>query len=274
MKITHDFHIHTNLSMCAKGKADFEGYMETFEKMGHTKVGFSDHFWDNDVPIDFDSYTPRNRITRFYTEQGFDHVTELLPKIRSYRGPVKISFGVEAEYDPFHHGVGITEAVAEQLDHILVPNSHTHMMMPIEFYEPYEKHAEYMINAYLEIMRCPVGRYVTAMAHPFEAVCCPYDNRILIDMIPDDTYRRLFDEQAERGIAFEINVSYMKNLTHEEIEQSSKMRVFRLAKECGCKFLFGSDAHDHATLAKYGNADFAADLLGLTEDDIADIAKF
>ena len=111
------------------------------------------------------------------------------------------------------------------------------------------------------------------MAHPFEAVCCPYDNQILIDMIPDDTYRRLFDEQAERGIAFEINVSYMKSLTHEEIEQSSKMRVFRLAKECGCKFLFGSDAHDHATLAKYGNADFAAGLLGLTEDDIADIAK-
>ena len=78
MKITHDFHIHINLSMCAKGKADFEGYMETFEKMGHTKVGFSDHFWDNDVPIDFAAYTPRNRITRFYTEQGFAHVQELL----------------------------------------------------------------------------------------------------------------------------------------------------------------------------------------------------
>lgn len=273
MKITHDFHVHTNLSMCAKGKADFGGYMGTYEKMGLKKVGFANHFWDNDVPIDFDSYTPRNRITRFYTEQGYDHVCKLRPEIDAYRGPIKIYFGVEAEYDPFHHGVGITEAVAEQLDFMIVPNSHTHMMMPLENYEPYEKHAEYMINAYLEIMRCPVGKYVTAMAHPFEAVCCPYPNTILIDLISDDTYRRLFDEQAERGIAFEVNVSYMRNLTPEEIEQSSKMRVFRLAKECGCKFLFGSDAHDHGTLAAYGNADLTAKLLGLKEDDIAEIAR-
>ena len=274
MKVTHDFHIHTNLSRCAmKYPSDFEGYMKKAAEIGLTKVGISNHFWDAPIEKDYSAYKPQHDYSRFYTIQNYEHVSKILPEIQAYQGDIKVYYGCETEYDPFHHGVAITEETAEKFDYVLVPNSHTHMMMPIECYEPYEKHAEYMINAYLDIIRSNVSRYITAMAHPFQAVCCPYDYNILVDMISDDTYRRLFDETAEKGIAFEINVSSMKNKTHEEIEASSQLRVFRLAKECGCKFLFGSDAHDHASLDQYSNADFVAELLELTEDDIADIAK-
>lgn len=273
MKISHDFHIHTNLSLCAKPEADFAGYMEMANRIGLRKVGISNHLWDAAVEKDESAFTSRNKYTRFYTVQNYDHLAQLKPEIEAYRGDVKVYFGCETEYDPFHRGVAITEETAEKFDYILVPNSHTHIMMPIENYEPYEKHAQYMIDAYLDIIRSKVSRYITAMAHPFEAVCCPYSNSFLIDMIPDDTYRRLFDETAEKGIAFEINVASMNKKTPKEIEDSSQIRVFRLAKECGCKFLFGSDAHSHAALEKYSNADLVASLLELREDDIADIAK-
>lgn len=274
MKITHDFHIHTNLSRCAmKYPSDFAGYMDMVKRIGLTKVGISNHFWDAPIEKDYSAYTPRNDYTRFYTIQNYEYVAQILPELQAYDGDIRVYFGCETEYDPFHRGVAITEETAEKFDYVLVPNSHTHMMMPIEYYEPHEKHAEYMVNAYLDIIRSNVSRYITAMAHPFEAVCCPYSNSILIDMIADDTYRRLFDETAEKGIAFEINVSSMSKKTPQEIADSSQIRVFRLAKECGCKFLFGSDAHSHAALETYGNATLVAELLELGEDDIADIAK-
>ena len=65
----------------------------------------------------------------------------------------------------------------------------------------------------------------------------------------------------------------MMNKTPEQIAECAQMRMFKIVKECGCKFIFGSDSHDNETHKKYGNAQLAADLLGLTEEDIAPIAR-
>ena len=166
-----------------------------------------------------------------------------------------------------------TEEVAERFEYMLVPNSHTHMMMPKESYHPYEKHAEFMLTAFEEIVTCPVSRYITAMAHPFEAVACPYDKEILINLIPDDRYKRLFAMAAEKGIAYEINISSLHRKTHEEIEKAAVIRLFRLAKEEGCRFLFGSDTHDASKEVNYERADYIASLLDLKESDLAPIAR-
>jgi histidinol phosphatase-like PHP family hydrolase len=130
-----------------------------------------------------------------------------------------------------------------------------------------------MIMAYEDVLNSPLSRYVTAMAHPFDAVCCPYDNRILINMISDDTFKRLFDKTAEKNIAVEINVAYSKNMTPEEIAEDCHIRMFRLAKDCGCRFIFGSDAHDSAQHEFYANAQILANVLALKESDLADICR-
>jgi histidinol phosphatase-like PHP family hydrolase len=49
--------------------------------------------------------------------------------------------------------------------------------------------------------------------------------------------------------------------------------MFMLAKECGCKFIFGSDAHDSKQHDFYENAQVIADVLGLKETDLADICR-
>lgn len=263
MKINHDFHIHTSLSLCAKQSATLDNYIEQAKKLGLNKIGISNHFWDELFPVDID----------FYQIQNFLHIENIKTEIeRKKNCGLNIYFGCEAEYDPKRADISVSEAVAEQFEFILVPNSHTHMMMPKNLYEPYEKHRDFMIKAYKDIINSKVSKYITAIAHPFEAVCCPYDNEILIDMIPDDTFRRLFDKTAEKEIAVEINVYSMHKKTKKQIEDSAQIRMFSLAKECGCKFIFGSDAHDDKQHSSYNNASFVSDLLGISENDILDIA--
>lgn len=263
MQIKHDFHIHTSLSVCAKETATVEHYFNVAQRLGLNKIGFSDHFWDSsfDAPNDF------------YRTQDYEHVSRLKPMLENAPEGLNVYFGCEAEYDPKRRDVGITEETAEKFDFIIVPNSHTHMMMPKDFYEPYEKHAEFMIESYNNILDSKVSKYITAMAHPFMAVACPYNNGILIDMIPDDTYKRLFDKTANKGIAFEINISSMHGKTKEQIEALSQIRIFRLAKQCGCKFLFGTDSHNDQRHSSFSNAEFVAEILELKETDIADIAR-
>ena len=265
MRIEHDFHLHTNLSLCAKREVTAADYVSNARRLGLKKIGLSDHFWDSAI----------EGANKFYQPQDYEHICLLKPELEKLHcDDLQIFFGCETEYDPVHHGVAITEETAEQLDFLLVPNSHTHMMMPKDCYEPYQKHADFMLQATYEILSSPVSRYITAIAHPFEAVACPYPNGLLIDLITDDQFKRVLDVMAQKGIAFEINVSSMMRKTApEEIEQMSQIRLFRLAKQQGCKFLFGSDAHSAMAHDRYENATFVAKLLNLTPDDIAPIAR-
>ena len=264
MRIEHDFHIHTTLSRCANETATVENYIANAKKLGLKKLGFSDHFWDSSI----------SGAINWYQQQDYVHVARLRSELDYVTGKDVITyFGCETEYDPVHHGVAITEETAEKFDFILVPNSHTHTMMPKSFYQPYQKHVDFMVQAYNEILDSNISRYITAVAHPFEAVRCPYDKTILIYLISDDFFNRMFDKSAKKEVAYEINVASMKNKTDVQIAESSQMRMFKLAKECGCKFIFGSDAHNgeaHRTYANHVN--LVADLLNLREDDIVQIA--
>lgn len=264
MRIQHDFHLHTKLSVCADRQVEAADYVANARRLGLKKLGFSDHFWDEAI----------EGANTFYQPQDRAHLLELNPELEKLKSDdLQILFGCETEYDPFHHGVAITEEMAEQLDFLLVPNSHTHMMMPKDCYDPHRKHADFMLQAAYDILNSPISRYITAIAHPFEAVACPYPNGLLIDLITDDEYKPVLDLMAKKGIAFEINVASMEKKTHEEIERLSQIRLFRLAKQQGCLFTFGSDAHRAAAHDFYGNADFVAQLLDLKEEDIAPIAR-
>jgi len=264
MKIKHDFHIHTSLSICADETATLDNYIENAKKFGLEKIGISNHFWDSVIPIG----------DEFYRIQDYAHVSELKPEIEAKRTDgLKIYFGCETEYDLKRGDVAISEETAEKFDFILVPNSHTHITMPKDLYEPRESHMNYMIKAYEDIINSKISKYITAIAHPFEAVGCPYDNEILINMIPDDTFKRLFDKTAQKGIAFEINTYSMNDKTKEKIDRCAQIRMFNLAKASGCKFIFGSDAHKSSGHDCYSNAQYVADLIGLKETDIIEIAR-
>lgn len=59
----------------------------------------------------------------------------------------------------------------------------------------------------------------------------------------------------------------------QEIENCAQIRMFTIAKQCGCKFIFGSDAHNNKHHDNYHNADLIVKILELKERDILDISK-
>ena len=277
MKITHDFHIHTHLSLCANKSATAEAYAKIFKEKGIKKAGFSDHFWDstyeNSHAYLLDN-TGQHNPKGFYTVQNYEYLCQLKPELEAVDfGDTKIFFGCETDYDPVNRRPAITPETAEKFDFVLMPNSHTHMVMPIAYYEPYEKHIDYMIQIYNDTLNSDVAKYITSMAHPFEAVCCLYDRHILNKMISDDTYKRLFSKTADKGIAVEVNVSGFKTKTPEEIAASEEVRMFRLAKEEGCLFTFGSDSHSDTAHETYDNATLVAELLNLSENDLHPLVR-
>ena len=93
-------------------------------------------------------------------------------------------------------------------------------------------------------------------------------------MMSDDDYKRVFDRTANKGIAVEINVAGFWNKSEQEILDSQPLRLFRIAKECGCKFTFGSDSHNN-TAHKYFElpCNVVSDALGLTENDIHEFVR-
>lgn len=114
------------------------------------------------------------------------------------------------------------------------------------------------------------------MAHPFYAVCCPYDVEGLMSLISDDTYKRIFTLAAESGVAIEINTSCVEELLAKNTSDCAKehIRMFALAKACGAKFTFGSDA-----LSVRGHESYTAlcersvELFELCESDIATLPQ-
>ena len=264
MKIQHDFHIHTHLSACGQDSATLEHYLAAAKKLGLKKLGFSDHFGATNIP----------GARGFYGMHPFEHNAQLEPQLRKLDSPeLKLYFGCETEYHTPLREVGLTEEEAEKFDFILVPNSHTHMIMPKDLIDQPQKHAEFMIQAYQDILNSKINRYITAMAHPFDVCCYPHDKKLLFTLISDDQYKHLFDQTAEKNIAFEINVAYAQGMTPEQIEADPHFHMFRLAKECGCKFLFGSDSHDNKAHDFYENASIIATMLDLKDDDIFELCR-
>ena len=264
MKITQDLHMHTHLSSCAKPEATLEAYIAQASSLGLDTLGIADHMWDENVPLSPDDYWHR-----FYHPQNLKHVLRAREEIQSLdtKG-LRILFGAEAEYDPVRSDIALSEEAGEILDFVLVPNSHTHMMMPKGLYEPYQAHADFMVKATWDILNSPLAGYVTALAHPFDAVACPYDKTLLYPLISDSEYKEMFSAAREKNIAIEINTSSFLNKTNEEIRNHPKWAFFSLAKECGCKFTFGSDCHQPGSQQNILASDVIIDTLSLTDKDI------
>ena len=278
MKITHDFHIHTRLSICAgPNGGTLQGYLKTAKENGLTTLGFADHFWDAGVGFDSLYINSKNvaDVPNYYKTQNFEHISALKREIdETDTGDIRVLFGAEGEYDPVNHGVGVTEEVAEQLDFLIVPNSHTHMMMDVKYYATPELHRDYMVKALEEIVTCKVSKYVKSIAHPFSPVQTSLEDTIkVLACTSDDTFKHLFTLCAEKGIALEFNSS-LRNFFSNTSNAGEYIRMFTIAKDCGCRFSFGSDAHSEGGHSKYvETCQLFVDTFGLKDSDIADFVK-
>ncbi len=270
MNINYDIHIHTHLSPCASREASAQGYIDKSVALGLNTIGFADHMWDNGKGFGIASYGRH--------DQNFPKIIKIREELASCTVPdgVRVLVGCETDFTS-DSTLGISREVASQLDFVLAPPSHTHFpeVMPQELTNDIPEMAQFVYNTFLRLISHPDADIITSVAHPFASSLVGSDegDAALLRHITDDQYRRAFRQAADMGIGIEINacvvrLSLQRDKNPEDIKSNEYYRMFSLAKDCGCKFTFGSDAHAHGSCEYLDYAARMADAIGLTDEHI------
>ena len=258
-QIDHDLHIHSYLSSCSKNpKQNPEFILDYAEENGLKTVCITDHYWD----------TASGPAGKWYETQNFEHISEILPLPR--REGIDLLFGCEGEMNK-ENVIGIPSERFPSFDFIVIPTTHLHMKgfaIREEDFLLADRCAKLWIERLDALLSADLPFEKVGIAH----LACYLMNKKsdedylrTLDLIPKDEMHRLFERASKLGVGIELNGDDMRlGAKHGE----AVMRIFRIAKEEGCKFYFGSDSHhpeEFASPLRYIAE--AIDTLGLTEDD-------
>lgn len=264
-----DLHVHTNKSLCAPRDTVPSTYIPHCTEEGIQLIGITDHVYPEDMLAEY-GYPLDHRVNRLL------ELRTVLSEAEAQSG-IRFLLGCEIDYfDCVGHPYILPEE-SQGFDYVLLAASH--ILNYPQMYTAYDLASPSVLR------RLTIERFVAAcgldypvpmgICHPLYPICSPYQAEI-IDGISDETLKELFCMAAEKKISIEIHSCLYRNDTpHNEFGLSDHyLRILAAAKDAGCKFHMGSDAHaapafigSHAKLRK------AAELLGLTEDHIWDVAK-
>ena len=234
--IDHDYHLHTNLSSCCHEEEQTpERLLRYGEENGLKDLCLTNHFWDDEVCVP----------TKWYAPQNFSHISSALPLPQSEA--VRFHFGCEGDMNQ-DFVVGIGPEVRKHLELFVVPFTHMHMSEFVPKETPVEERAVLYVHRMNALMNADLPDGKTGIAHmttPLIARAQWTDHIRLLEMIPDDVFRYAFVRAANRNFGVELNMDLSK-YTPEEMQ--AVLRPYFIAKECGCKFYLGSDAHGKGAL--------------------------
>ncbi len=253
--IDHDFHIHTYVSSCSNDlEQNPSSILEYAKKKGLKRVCVTDHYWDSEVP----------GAIPWYKRQNFDNISRVkpLPKDDS----VEFLFGSETELDRFMT-LGTPPSRYDDFDFIIIPTTHMHMKgftLTLEEAQSEDDRARLWIERFDAVLNMDLPFYKVGVAHlscTFVGVTKEEFSNV-IQKIPQSELTRLFTKASKLGVGIEINLS------KEEVEDPYTVNIYKTAKDCGCKFYFGSDAHNPSGYdERHATANKLIDLIGLRESD-------
>lgn len=255
----HDLHIHSNLSLCSSDKNQTPANILKYaEDNGLNTICLTDHCWDEKVP----GFTNRGG----YDVQNYLYISQAKPLPQSKS--VRFLFGCETEMDQFLT-VGISKERCKELDFIIIPTTHMHM---VGFSISQEEGATAQNRASAWVKRF---EKVLSMDLPFQKIGLAHltcsliarSREVYLDVLNSISYEdmeRLFKKAARLGIGIELNAS---DMGFKETEIDIVLRPYRIAKECKCKFYCGSDAHSLKNFERVKNFARVIDLLDLEEAD-------
>ncbi len=262
MKIDHDLHIHTHLSSCCKEKT-LQTPAEIIllaEEMGVSTVGFSDHIWENKAARPSDWYRPQdeNNISRLRAE-----LSEISTSIRTLVG-CEADMRAPGEFS-------ISREFASELDHVLLSCSHFHMRDFVE--QPPGHEPGDIARHLLRFFRAGIkSGLASAIAHPF--LPCGHVDRFdsIISEISDAEFSEAFTEAARLEVGIEITTAFLPKAA-APFSLETPVRLLSLAKEAGCLFTFGTDAHAPEQQRRLGELDYFARRLELSGKDLIPILR-
>lgn len=264
-KLNHDLHIHTFLSTCSRNPEQTpENIIAHAKENGFHTICLTDHFWDDDVL----------GASKWYAEQNYEHICEAKPLPKDEK--VRFLFGCETELN-HEFELALTTEHFDNFDFVIIPTTHMHMKRVVvkeEDFESVEKRSRLWIDRFDAVLNMHLPFQKVGIAHlTCEYLGFPsYENFIVaLEMIPDSEMKRLFAKAAKLGVGIELNGDCMIQAIEDP---DVLLRPYRIAKQCGCKFYFGSDAHNPQGLVRCWDAmEQVIDLLELKETDKFEFAR-
>lgn len=257
-KFDHDLHIHSCLSACSKDPWQSPARILRYaQENGLHTICLTDHFWDSAI----------EGASRWYRPQDYAHICRAKP-LPQAEG-VRFLFGCETEVTR-HNVLGISREVMDELDFIVIPTTHFHMR-GFTISRRDARTAEGMAKNWIErldhVLDMDLPFHKTGIAHLTCSAIGPGKKKLLntINAIPVSEMERLFSKAARLGVGIELNSDEME---FSEEAAETILRPYRTAKDCGCKFYCGSDAH-HPQRLNRAKAVFekTIDRLELREED-------
>lgn len=256
--VDNDMHIHSFLSSCSSDPEQSpEAILEYAKKCGLKTICLTDHFWDHDAGVPSEWYAP----------QDFDHIRKSLPLPED--NDVRFLFGCEADLDK-NRTLGITKEHMEAMDFVVISTTHFHMTgftLKDEERASVESRAKAWVERLDAVFDMDLPFKKIGLAHLSCKLIAPERSELLevLKAIPEEEMERVFKRVAELGVGIELNSS---DMSFADAEADIILKPFRIAKKCGCKFYFGSDAHHpdnlYAAIPKFERA---VEFLELEESD-------
>ena len=181
---------------------------------------------------------------------------------------MEILFGCEVDMDS-EYNIGVPKERWKDFDFIIVSTTHFHHMAGEEWENADNKKlAELWVKRFRKVLESdlPFGKVgIAHLACGLINMRSREDYLEVLSNVSDEDMRVLFTDSAKLGLGIELNYGDV-NCGDDEIDKV--FRMFRIAKDCGCKFYLGSDAHERWAFDGVDKVFVRAiDILGLTEAD-------
>ena len=255
--IDHDLHCHSHLSSCSSDPAQTTEAMLAHAKANDLKtICVTDHFWDSPVPGASDWYGPQN----------FEHICKNLPLPKD--DEVRFLFGCETEFCGGKK-LAIAPEHYDAFDFIVIPPNHFHMkdFVRPSSYDTAAKIADLLVERLEQLQAFDLPWRKVGIAHMvLDLIFKEGDHAKVYGLVDEKRFRAAMRFFADHGTGIEINCwSFLPGWRKDE---EAFLRLYRLAKDEGCKFYLASDAHhpeEMELVTKY--APEVCESLGLTEAD-------
>ncbi len=234
--LLNDLHCHSHLSSCCRDESMTpEAILEHAARQGYSAVCLTDHLWDRAIP----------GASSWYAPQDIDHVCQSLPLPQSESVP--FFFGCETEL-PANNIPALAREHFARFDFVAIPVNHMHMkgLVRPEGVDTPEKMAELVQTRLERLLEQDLPFAKIGLAHltcslmfsegsVADVVRCMSESRLLA----------IFRGYAQAGAGIELNA---QAFAEWEARKEDLLRIYRAAKEAGCKFYGSSDAHSRAAL--------------------------
>ena len=241
-----DLHLHTNLSFCAPPETTINSYLPFCAQEGIKKIGISNHL---------------------YSDKGIEHTLQIKDEIHALQDSfsVQVLLGCEMNLSPGQEPL-LHKENARQFNLI-------HEYKNFDLSTP-DKIRSMLVEGFKRACLLDLG-VPTAICHPLYPICAP-DQQGILDGITDAQLAECYTLAAQHDKSIEIHACLYRNTVtlDEEGLSPSYIHMLSIAKECGCKFHFGSDAHSpEAFVNTHRLLERAAERAGICEDDMWHLAR-